>query len=475
MIKLDAEQFKNTPTKETLKYLISKYSPARPERLRNYYEGRQDILDRKMADPVKPNNKIVSNVCAYITDTIVGYFMGQPVVYSEDDADKTEKKGIVKRAVDKVKSMVMLKDITDDYVETLTDIFDFNNEQDHNAELAKGQSIAGVDYELLYMDEKAQVRFVELPTESVMYAVSDGVDETPLIAVRVYTTDDLLQPDQKKYYYEVYTDSEIITYSAQKRNEDVSLTEIDRRVHHFQEVPIIAYENNKEQLGDFEGVLTLQDEYNQVQSDTANDFEYFTDAYLLMTGVRIDPQDAAKMMEQRTINLPDKECSAEFLVKNINDAAIENYKNRLREDIHTLSKTPNLNDENFGGNLTGVAISYKIWGMDQVVAVKERKFKKGLQRRIRLITNILNMKGKNWDWRKIEITFSRNMPQNLAELSQMVGQLKGIVSDETLIALLPFVTDPAMELERLEAQKETIDLDIMPPEPEVEDEPMEEA
>jgi hypothetical protein len=52
------------------------------------------------------------------------------------------------------------------------------------------------------------------------------------------------------------------------------------------------------------------------------------------------------------------------------------------------------------------------------------------------------------------------MPQNLVELAQMVGQLKGIVSDETLIALLPFVTDPVMELERLAEQSEGIpDLD----------------
>jgi SPP1 family phage portal protein len=83
---------------------------------------------------------------------------------------------------------------------------------------------------------------------------------------------------------------------------------------------------------------------------------------------------------------------------------------------------------------------------------------------------VLNAKGNNWDWRKIEITFSRNMPQNLVELAQMVGQLKGIVSDETLIALLPFVTDVTMEIERLAEQSEGIpDLDNLPPVGEVDD------
>ena len=446
MIRIDPAQLEDSNMKDVLKYLIAKYSPAREQRLRDYYEGRHDILNRKMADPTKPNNKLVNNLAAFITDTVTGYFMGQPVVYSADGED------------------------SDAYVEALKDICDYNNEQDHNAELGKGQSIAGVDYELLYLDEEARIRFTELATENVIYAVSDAIDEKPLLAVRVYETDDINQPDAKLYYYEVYTDDEIITYSAQKLNEGVSLTEIDRVEHYFGEVPIIAYPNNKEQMGDFEGVIHLIDAYNKAQSDTANDFEYFTDAYLKLTGVRLDDQAIATMKENRVIGLPDKECDVDWLVKQINDAALENYKNRLRKDIHSLSKTPNLSDESFSGNLTGVAISYKIWGMDQVVAVKERKFKKALQRRIKLITNVLNAKGNNWDWRKIEITFSRNMPQNLVELAQMVGGLKGIVSDETLIALLPFVDDVTMEMERLAEQSEGIpDLDNLPPVGEVDD------
>ena len=124
-----------------------------------------------------------------------------------------------------------------------------------------------------------------------------------------------------------------------------------------------------------------------------------------------------------------------------------------------------MSDESFSGNLTGVAISYKIWGMDQIVSVKERKFKKGLQRRIRLITNILNTTGKNWNYKDIDITFSRNMPQNLQELADIVTKLKGLVSNETLLAILPFVDDIQLEMERLAEAKPTIDLDMLGGEP----------
>ena len=443
IIKVDPDQIAITDEKVVLQYLISKYTLGRTrhQKLQDYYEGKHDILTRQMLDASKPNNKIVSNYAAYITDTQVGYFMGSPVTYTADGGENEA------------------------YLEALTNILMDNNEQDLNAELAKGQSVQGVDYELLYMDEDAQVKLAELPAQNVIFVVSDDIAETPIMAVRVYEVDDItkggLSVTDKKYYYDVYTDTEIITYEASKQTDKVTLMETARGEHYFGEVPVVAYKNNKELIGDFENVLTQIDGYNLAQSNTANDFDYFTQAYLLMTGVRLDPEDARKMMEQRVINLPDKECSAQFLIKEINDVAVENYKNRLIKDIHTLSKTPDLSDESFAGNITGVAIQYKILGTDQVAAMKERKFKKGLQRRIRLITNILNTTGKNWNYKDVDMVFTRNMPQNTIEIVEVVTKLKGTVSQQTLLSQIPFVDDPQLEMERLEEAKPTIDLDTM--------------
>jgi SPP1 family phage portal protein len=432
MLRIDSEQLASVDMKRILEHLIEKHQPARAEKLQDYYIGKHDILDRRMADPTKPNNKIVNNLAAYITDTLTGYFMGKPVSYSADEGNE-------------------------EYLETLQLLFDDNDEQDQNAELAKGQSVQGVDYELLYLDEEANVRFANMNRQSVIYVETDDVAAEPALAVRIYDIDVI--GGEQRHYYDVYTEDEIITYEMVTVNEAKSLREIGRQRHFFGGVPVVAYMNNEEMLGDFEGVMTLIDAYNQAQSDTANDFEYFTDAYLKLTGIKLDDEQIATMRENRVIGLPDKECSADWLIKELNDAAIENFKNRLRKDIHALSKTPNLTDEQFAGQLSGVAIAYKMWGMEQIAAIKERKFKKGLQRRLELITNILNLKGKQYDWKAINITFSRNMPQNLVEIVQMVSQLKGIVSDETLLSQLPFVEDVASELEALEAARETIDLD----------------
>lgn len=430
-MRLDPDILNTADIKDILKYAINHHDGYTESRLQDYYEGKHDILNRKMTDATKPNNKLVNNLPSYITDTVVGYFMGKPVAYrSEDDA----------------------------FIEDLADIFGANNEQDHNSELAKSQSVKGKAYELLYMDDEPAIKFVELPAENVMYIVSADIEEEPVMAVRAYKVDNL--DGSSEDFYDVYTDSEVVVFKMKKEGDTRTLTEVERWEHYFGEVPVIEYRNNAEKMGDFEGVIDLIDAYNKSQSDTANDFEYFTDAYLLTTGAGIEPDQAGLMKERRVINLPDKEARAEWLIKDVNDTATENYKNRLREDIHTFSKVPDLTSDEFGTSLSGVAIAYRMMNLEQMCATKERKFKRGLQRRIKLITNILNMQDKNYDWRDVEIQFTRNLPQNIKELAEIVSDLLGIVDNETLLSLLPFVENPQLVMEKLAEQNEgAVDLD----------------
>ncbi|WP_142356181.1 phage portal protein, partial [Streptococcus pneumoniae] len=73
--------------------------------------------------------------------------------------------------------------------------------------------------------------------------------------------------------------------------------------------------------------------------------------------------------------------------------------------------------------------------------------------------------------------FSRGLPKNLLEISQIVNNLEGKVTNRQLISLLPFVEDPDAELEALEEEKKK-NMEDMPmfnqdntkPEDEVEDE-----
>lgn len=57
-------------------------------------------------------------------------------------------------------------------------------------------------------------------------------------------------------------------------------------------------------------------------------------------------------------------------------------------------------------------------------------------------------------WRDINIVFTRNLPTDLTETANIVNQLRGLVSDETLLSLLEFVKDPQEEVQRVREQNE---------------------
>lgn len=416
IFRVDTEEL----TTEQIQGLITKHKESyvpKYKKMQDYYEGKHDILKQKATDENKPNNKLVNNMAMYITDTVIGYFLGKPVVYSSDNKELMEK---------------------------LQDIFDYNDEQDENIEIEKMCSTKGHGYELLYIDENEQIRFNEVEPDECILVYNANITPSPIAAIRYYS----LQKDETKV--EVYTKDHIYYYDFQ----DGGMVLTDEKEHYFKEVPVIEFTNNKERMGDYEQVISLIDAYNKIQSNTANLFQYNDNALLKLVNMSgTQPEDIAKFKDQGAILLDDKG-DADWLIKQLFDTAEENYKNRLKKDIHTLSKTPNLSDESFAGQLSGVAISYKVWGLEQLAAAKERKFKRALQRRIELIMNILNFKGANYDYRDIEIKFRRNLPQNLAEKVDMVAKLKGIVDDETLLGLLDFIENPQQVLEKLKQQQE---------------------
>lgn len=391
-------------------------------KLENYYNAKNEILSRTMRDTTKPNNKIANSYASYITDTLVGYFVGKPISYSGNDTN---------------------------VLNELQMIFEYNDEADENAELAKNASIYGIAYELLYMNENV-VRFKSLDPKECIPIFDDTLDNNLLAFIRYYDNYDVVQ-DKTITIIEVITDKETVRYSTTSTLGN--LTFIESYPHYFGMVPIAIYKNNEEESGDFEQVISLIDAYDKLESDSLNDFEYFVDAYLALYGFTAEPEDIAQMKENRVL-LMDEGTSAEWLIKDTSDNNIENIKNRIDADIHKFAKCPNLADKEFASNASGVAIKFKLLGTENKVSIKERKFKRGLQQRLELLANIKGVLANGFDWRSIDIIFTRNIPANDVDIANMVNTLSGIVSEETLLAQIPFVEDVAGEIERLDKEKE---------------------
>ena len=156
-------------------------------------------------------------------------------------------------------------------------------------------------------------------------------------------------------------------------------------------------------------------------------------------------------MVKKVLEVPDG-AKAEYLTRTFDETGVEVLKKAIEQDIHKFSHIPCMTDESFGGNVSGVAMEFKVLGMENITKIKTRYYKKGLRKRLRLFCGYLSLYQKNVDPKGITMVFTRSLPKNLLEISQIVANLWGKVSRRTLLSQIPFVEDVDEELNALEKE-----------------------
>lgn len=426
---------KDTPvTGETISGAIAEFMrDVRPrlERLGRAYEGRGEIT-RRTRSPGLPNNRLVHAFPRYIVTMASGYLVGRPVTY--DDRAQS------------------------DAVAALREAYAACDMDSVDAELAADASIYGRGVCICYADEGGRPKAATLSPKTAFVVYDDTVEHRPLFGVHWM---DRYDGAGKRcgVCVHAYTAGAELTLSG--RSLAALTQEGEAQPHYFGGVPVVEFWNNAQETGDFEPVLSLIDAYDTLESDRVNDKQQFTDAVLLLTGCTLendDPADrrspAQKLLEEKTLSLPDTDASAQWLVKQSDEAGAEVLRQALRGDIHKMSMVPDLTDESFAANASGVAMRYKLLGLEQLTAIKERWFREGLRSRMRLFAHFLGVLARtSLDPETVEMTFTRSLPVNETETAQMVAQLSGIAPQRALLAQLPFIDDVDAAMEELAAQR----------------------
>lgn len=435
MIKRSEDIIFNEDKSINLKALISclkehTKSIERFSTLKDLYDGKHAILDRSKVQTDLANNKLMINHAEYITDFATAYFMGNPIKYTFPEEETR----------------------TDD--DSLLQAFRKANITQVDTELARDLSIFGIGIEYVYQDKEGNTKSTNLDPRTAFLIVDDTVEENTLIGIHRIKKRD----EENKEIVEVIkaiTDNTVYTFEF--KNNVLNL--INEEVNIFNQVPMIEYWNKVNKKGDFESVISLINAYNLLQSDRVNDKEQYVDSLLVLYGTLAGDNSEEKLKTARELKrLGLLELSegdkVEYLSKTFHEADVELLKKSIIEDIHKISKVPNLTDENFAGNSSGVAMKYKLLGLEQLAQTKEEYYRIGLKERIKLYANILNIKMISIDVDNIEMTFIRSLPVNELEIAQLITYLNNVVSQKTLLSLLPFVEDVDSEIERVEEQKQ---------------------
>lgn len=385
------------------------------------YKGNHDILT-KQPRQFGPDNKLVANLPHYIVDMYNGFFTGIPPKVTLDDKETNS----------------LLQEWNDE-----------NSLQDKLSEISKQADIFGRSLAFVYQDEDSQTRIAYSSPVNSFMVYDDTVSRQPLAFVRYWKNTDGIQVGM------VYYSDKTISFEGSKFG--------DEMLNPYKMVPAVEFYGNEERQGVFDNVKTLIDELDRVLSQKANQVEYFDNAYLKILGVDLDQDGDGKpdadLIGNQMIYSPDADATnatVDFISKPDGDNMQEHIIDRLVSMIYQISMVANLNDEAFAGNSSGVALQYKLLPMRNMAANKERKFRQALRRLYRIVFSVGTVLPEvhSEDWRELVFTFKRNLPDDISNDADIAQRLQGMVSQETLLSILPFVNDPQEEIKRINKEKQ---------------------
>lgn len=437
---------RGAPSLQLLQSVCAEHQRELPrlKRLGDYYNVKHAIDSRQRSAGL-PNTRIANDLPGYIVRITSGYLVGQPVSY----ADRRQQQAI----------------------DALLDTYKRSNADSLDAEVAVDAAVYGRGVVICYANAQAQPRMAQLDPKAAFVVYDDTVEHAPMFGVHIVPEYDEMGL-QANVTVTVYTDALAISYRG---TGFVGLIPERETPHHFGGVPIVEFWNNAGEKGDFENVLGMIDAYDELQSDRVNDKAQFVDSILVMQGVmgfaplpeadlgggdsqggegQEAPRSFAdRLREDKVLAMPEGS-DVKWLDHQLDESSVEVLRKSLLDDIHKYAMVPDLTDEHFASNASGVAMKYKLFGLEQLTKVKERWFTEGLRQRLRLMANFLAIQGgPRLDADSVTITFTRALPSNEVEIAQTVTTLQGLVPDEILLAQIPFIDDVGQAMDMLVQQK----------------------
>jgi len=405
--------------------LMGKYNAYRAEEL--------DIFNRTFEDANKINNKINNDYRGTIVLQGIGYLFGNPITYQ---VDKNKYNEVEYNA----------------YTDKLSNFRIMNSIEDLDMETGKLAAVCGYGARLLYINTDGEPVLINYyPWECIFLEDSKG---NPLYALRYYTTYDV--NSNRKIKVEWYDNKYVHYFIGDGVDFGLDLNEgKNPQPHLFSEVPLVKFQNNDEEKGDFDRVEALIDAYDRTTSDSQNELEEFRQAYMCFIGADIDAATIKAARQTGAFSLPEG-CDAKFLTKDINTDFYKEQKNTLNDNIYKFSQTVDMSDEKFSGSAqTGESRKWKLIALENKVVIKQNKFTKALRRQFKLLCDVWKTKENiRLNYLDIFFQYHRNLPIDLQYLSEVAKNFKGIISDQTLLSNLSFIDDVDYELQRIKEEKE---------------------
>lgn len=419
---------------------FQEYQIPRLSVLDDYSKGRNTAIfggDRRKDDS-KADYRIAHNFGKLIAQFVAGYTTSVPLKYSLPEDKKLEKKLL---AFNKANDIPTLDN------ELMYDVAKF-----------------GRAYDIQYKTETGnKIKQANVFETFVIYDTT--IERKPIAAVRIVESG-FNGSSETKYLVSLYTASEITHFK--ELSFGMSSLDVDREEKHFfNGVPVVEYQSNRYRTSWYEDVLPLIDAYDQSASDTSNYMTDVINSLLVISGdfstAGNNVSDIIKQIKRYGVlglqsgfdrNGNSTSISANYISPEFDSTASESYKERIHKDIFNISNIPDMSDQNFSGNASGIAIRYKIFGFEQAIAQTINAFKRSLADRCELLfKHENNLNNTKRDLPNVTIESTPNLPYAVSEELKMLADAGVPVSRKTMYNQVHF-TNAEIEEKNLEEENE---------------------
>lgn len=421
-----------------------------------YYRNETDIKtrDRKSIggerDPNLANNKIANAFIRKLVDQKTGYLLGKPMSI-QTSADK--------------------------YLIELNNLF--NKEMLRKLKSTGRAAINnGAAWWYVYYNDESQLSFKLMDSKEIIpiwkdesHTVLDavirdyeviayeGIKQTTVRKVEWHDTNGVRRfvVNGSQLIEDVEAGAVASHISMTTKNE--SSNELEEIHFNWERVPFICWKYNEEEQPLVEIIKSLVDDYDRNKSDNSNNLEDLPNSMWVVKGYGGTSAGEIRknMARYRIIKIddPDGNSGVDTLSIEIDTEAYKNHQEQNRKDIYEFGRGVDTQGVDIGSAPSGVALKFLYSDLDIDADLIETEFQASLEQlRWFIDTHLYNTTGIDYGNEKVEFIFNRDMPIDETSIITGIKDSVGILSDETLVAQHPYVTDVKEELIRKEQEKQ---------------------
>lgn len=428
-------------------------SPIRQEQLlgEKYYMGDQDILRREKKvigadgslitlDNVA-NNKLVDNQYRKLVDQKTNYTLGKPITIATGK---------------------------DEYLSLLSKVFS----KDMNRKLrvlAQYAVDGGIAWLYPYYDEESNFQVAIFPSYEICPVWKDKTHTKLEYAMRYYSEEVFTDNGGTEivYHVDLFTTNGITHFRYQggtlipEENPHSDYMYVGDRGFNWMRLPIIPFKYNSMEIPLIRNVKSLQDALNEVLSDFQNNMQEDPRTTILVlknydgTNIPEFRQNLATYGVIKVTTVDGVQGGVETLNVEVNAQNYQAILMQLKRAIIENGRGFDAKEERMDGDPNQMNIESMYTDIDLDVNAMETEFQAGFEELKWFIDQYLIHTGNpDYSEENVEFVFNRDIFINEdAKIDNCVKSV-GIISNKTIIARHPWVTDLEHELAQIEEDKQ---------------------